>query len=485
MAQTKLTDWFPWQAGAKRRDLAALKRRVYEDDFAPLVVRHIRHRIDDPDAAWEIEKYASETVNLGRVVVETVACGYSKGVRRVLDAVSPEVSRAFADVIVECGFDRWATKVAHHMWWMGPTFIAPTVSPRTLKLRLDIVTPDHAECTRYAPDELKALVWQRADDKALVYVDEAEWRFFDARGEELDVAPVPHLQGKVPVATFRDSFPGAFDWWDTRKGWGLYGATLDVAMKVAVMQYRRLVSNKVPVMYGPLDTIPEGQSMAVPMRAVHATGGISTNKLEMVDLTMPVADMLAEIYALIGLAVSRFAIPPSDVSFEQSNSQWGSYALSIRKEKLGHLRNDQVKHLRPSEEELWPLICDVVRASRLHKYARVLPPGDEVRDMLDLRFSDYADTEESKKRIELMEARLRHGLDHPRDVLLEERPELSSEDADAIIEENLSALADRNDTKVQRNTADPGKGLQSAAQVNGSIGGSTRAANAAHLEDTE
>src|SRR5262245_17698133 len=129
MVQAKLTDWFPWAQGVQRRDLAALKRRVYDDDFATIVAGLVHKRVADPEAAHEIANYVNTTVNLGRTVVETVAVGYSKGVRRSLKDASPELAHAFAALVIECGYDRWATTIGHMCWWMGPTMVVPTVSP--------------------------------------------------------------------------------------------------------------------------------------------------------------------------------------------------------------------------------------------------------------------------------------------------------------------------------------------------------------------
>lgn len=475
---------YDWKASERRRMHAGRKLDMYHDRFVPLVRRLIAERVDD-DTAHLVQRYASATNNLARTVVDTVAMGYSKGCRRTLRDASPELAKAWAEVVAETGWDRRCAQVSHYAFWLGPVFVLPSVDAR-LKVGLDVVTPDRSDCMRSGPEYIHDLVWQRPDDSVFVRVDEQAWRYYDPKGKPLAaVPPVEHGFGYVPAAIFRAA---SWDsgWWLESEHQGLYEATLDVAFKTAIMQWARKVqANKLLVLKGMIENIPPGQSPAQPGGVLYLRGRAADIEADILDRTVPVADFLTEIAALINAAVSRYSIPATEVTFEQNTNQWGALSISVRKEKLGALRDAQVPWLREGERQMWCLVADAVRASRLHKHANALPPGSEIADMLELSFPDYIDTAEALKRHELFEKRVRHGLENPINLLLEQTPELSPAEAEEIVMTNLKKWGERQETAITHGlSTDPAKGAQTLQQVQGAIGGSTRADNALNENNT-
>lgn len=468
-----------WDAGKAHRVLAARKLAIYQERFKPKIETTIRERIEDPKTASQICRYATTAANLGRSVVETVAVGYSKGCRRTLKGASREVAKAFAELVVEVGYDRRCERLAHYSFWLGPTFVLPYVSPSG-RACLDIVPPDRSDALRAGPEELDAVVWQRPTDGVFVGVDAKAWRYYDDHGMPLEQgAIVPHGAGRVPAAIFRtESWED--DWWVSSAHQGLYDGTVDVGFLVASMLWaRRVQQNKLLVIKGQIENIPPGQSIAHPSQPFFARGKASEIDVAMLDRSVPVDQYLAEIEAVTRMAVQPYGIPPSEITIVTNTGEWGTLALQIRKDKLGHLRDVQVPWLRSGERTLWPLTVDTARASKIHKSAGVLPPGDEIADMLELEFPDFVDTKEALSRHELYEKRLRHGLENPISLLLEQRPELTPEEAEEIITANLKRWAESTEIAVTRNVStDPAKGSQTIAQIQGAVGGRARADNA-------
>lgn len=466
-----------WEASARRRRTAGQKMAVYHDRFKPTVERAIRDRTEDQKTAMQISRFATTAANLGKTVTDTVAMGYARGCRRTLKGASKEVAEAFADLVVEVGYDRRCNSLAHYAWWMGPCFVLPSVS-ETGQASIDIITPDRSDALRRGPEDLLAVVWQRPEDGVFVGVDAKAWRYYDQKGNPLPTdAVMPHGLGVVPAAVFRCE-GWEDDWWLESAHAGLYDATIDIAYLVSSMLWaRRVQQNKLLVIKGQIENIPPGQSIAHPSQPLYLRGKASEIDVAMHDRTVPIADYVAEINALLQVTVMQYGIPPSEITLV--TGEWGTVDIQVRKEKLGALRDLQAPWLRAGERALWPIVVDTVRAARgLHPAASVLPPGDEIRDMLQLDLPDSVDTSEGLKRHDLFEKRLRHGLENPVNLLLEQRPELTPEEAEAIITENLKRWATSTEIAVTRNvSADPAKGAQTIAQIQGAVGGRKRAQN--------
>jgi len=307
----------------------------------------------------------------------------------------------------------------------------------------------------------------------------AGWTYFDAKGNE--TSSEPHAVGVAPVVPFV-AFDGGEDWWATAAHDGLADTTITCSYKLALGIYvQQVAPKKQLVLTGQLENTPKGQVLGHPVQPVLLPDGTA----EALDLTTDPAQYLSEISALLTMAISAEGLPPGSVTLVAGNAEWGSLAIAAEGPRLAAHRDRQVPWLIHAERELWPIVCDMVRGS-IHKHARTLPPGDEIRDMLRVSFPDLSSPDEQLKRIQVMQAGLPYGLSSPIDVPLAARPELTREEVDEMQRANLEAYIERINPLVERNIpgqAPEAKGHQTVAQQQGRQGGiasgETRAANAA------
>jgi hypothetical protein len=199
--------WSGWARSAERRASAARKLCIYNEDHLELIHAEINTLLGGGLSARYVKLFAKRMPNVLMAVANTIAVGYRSGVRRVLRGASPEVARAFADLVTECGIDRKAAGLNARSWVAGPHILAPHLTGRG-KLALDIIEPSRCDIVRDG-DDIDEVIWKQGNEYVLL--DGEAWRYFDADGHERDGA-VYHAVGVCPAVPFV-SFDGGADFW--------------------------------------------------------------------------------------------------------------------------------------------------------------------------------------------------------------------------------------------------------------------------------
>ncbi|MCY0990635.1 hypothetical protein OV203_26060 [Nannocystis sp. ILAH1] len=456
--------WPEWAAGAERRSIARRKLRLYTEQHLGMVLEAIQQRIPEPDLQGQVKRFASRSPNLYRTVTDAVAVAYSRGCRRELRDLGEETSKTFASLVTESGIDRKANGLNALSWSVGPTLVSPHLDNRD-RLALDLVTPDRLEL-KMVGDSIEAALWFQHG--SWIELTNESWSYYGQDGELAKV--VPHSVGQVPAVAFT-AVDNSIDFWASSEHLGLLDASTEVAYKMALGAWTRQVSsNRLTVVYGAPPELPPGQSIGHAALPV-ILGPPGSSKVEVLDRNVPAADYLAEVHALIVMAVGRYGIPSSEVSAHVAdNSNWGNLSVAVRGERLGALRDKQVPWLRSCELELWPLVADLIRGSN-HELANRIPPGDEVRDALRVSFPDLSSPEDQIKRLEALELAVKFGLSSPVDLMLAARPELTREEAAEEIDSNREAEIERTAQLAERNQPELGQVPDSLAQLQGRLGG--------------
>lgn len=413
--------------------------------------------------AEDIGRFAQRSPNVLKAVADAIAVAYRRGCTRSLVGATPEQERAFADIVTECGITRKAPGINSRSWVSGPQWVSPYISSRG-QVALDVIGSNRLDADMRGED-VERVLWQVGG--SFVLLDADAWTYYDEHGEE--TGRMAHAVGRAPVVPFV-CFDGGDDWWCSTAHDGLADATLMCAYKLALGLYTRQVNSKPQlVIAGAVADMPKGQVLGHPVQPLVLPDGIAT----VLDLTVDPSQYLSEISAILTMAISAEGLPPGSVTLVSSNADWGSLAINAEGPRLAAHRDRQVPWLRQAEHELWPLVCDLVRGST-HKHQRVLPPGDEVRDMLRVVHPDLSSAAERREEIEVMKLGLPYGLSSPVDVPLAARPELTRAEVDEMQRQNLEDYINRIEPLVSRNI--PGKapdalGHQSIAQQQGRTGG--------------
>jgi hypothetical protein len=472
---------FNWDASKGRRKLAADKLELLRGEHLKALQATIRSLVK-PETAPEVIAWANTARNLLRQIVQTVCIAYSRGCQRTLAGASPVAAAAFADVLIESKIGALANLINQYGWLLGPSFVIPQVEADG-SFFLDLIPPSRAEVKLQNPATVADLLYQRPDG-LFVRLDGEGWSYYDSEGERAKgLAPIPHGLGYAPVSVFRSEH-WAEDWWNAISHRALVDAGLHVAAMQALMDWKLKNSGKQLAIVAPMETLGGKQIVGHPERPLYFDGESGQISITQLDMQQNAAAALDSINATIAAVCDLYGIPPSVLSGVNNVQDWGQVGLARAPEVLDALRDKQIPWMRDGEMQLWPAVCDLLRNS-IHKHAGALPPGDEVRDMLRLRFLEpVPDAKRRIARLDLFEREEKLGLACVTDLVMEDRPELTQEQAEQIIGDNLSAYLTRNDALAARNIpAGTGAAIESVAQAQGRTGGLTRAANEAPADD--
>lgn len=464
-----------------RHKQAALKRRIYEEDFLEDIRELIGRRMVDPEARGLVQEHAAETVNFLRSIVTAIAVVYDYGCRRYLRGASAAASAAFSDLVRETDAPLLQSRWNVWGWLLGPTFVVPAM--RDGAMRLTFATPD-VSWARFQGDEIEAVLWRAG--KLYIEVSADGWRYFDEKGQPVERKEFgTDRNGRValnlaapPIATFRTDLP-AKDWWSSSRHRGLAAGTLEACYWWAHLQWiRKSQSRKLLVAKARKDKLIGGQNATDPEIPYLYDGEPDEAAFEVHDFNTPPADHLSMIRFIGEQLAEREGIPGAEVTFDNSSDgDMGVVSLQLRREKLAHVHMQQVPHMVRGEADLWPAVVAVAKSAG-HRHAAALPPPDEIREMLTVEFPEPEVVTDPKARLELDAEKLRLGLTSPVKIMQRHHPSLTLEECKALQREHLTEYAELLDFIASRNLpSNPGRATQTLAEAQGSVGGQTRVAN--------
>lgn len=453
-----------WAASAGRRAIASRKLRLLNEDWLGLVHQKLQERFPNPELCGFVTKFATRSPNLALAVTAAIGgAPYETGVLRTLRGASESVARAFADVVAETGFNRRAIAVAQRAWLAGPTGVSPALDRRN-RVALDIVTPDTLDLER-GGEYVDAALWLHGG--TWIEVDAMAWRYYGLDGKL--IREVPHSVGECPLVPFVAG-ETVGDFWQSAAHAGLIDGTLEAAVLKAHGTYVQQVSaNKLTHIDGKLEDMAGLQNIGEFALPVVSEDGTTIN---VIDRAVDPAANWGCIARTVADAVAVYGINPAEVTGHiANNSEWGSLYLKVRSERMFKLRNKQVEFVAASERKLWESVAATVRNST-HRHSKVMPPPDEIAEMLRLSFASTASNEEVEARFKALEAGLSHGLTSASEVLRRLRPELSPDEVTEIIDANLEEYAARNKFLATHNApADASTAGKPLAEQQGRQGG--------------
>ena len=282
-------------------------------------------------------------VNPARDITSAVAIAYDSGVRRLLKGASPDAQAAFSELVKE---SQAATKAPHwnkYAFFLGPTLVVPCI--RKGRLSLDLIRPEVCDIRADPEDPMgtpAAAAWSSSGSAAFVLLDDTAWRYLDDRGKDTK-DPQEHGYGQFPGAVFRLDEP-VDDWWPRNYQERLVDATITTAYTYAKMQWVRKSQNKKLLMViGETEGLPKGQVLD-PELALTITSNPQATTVQVADFDSSPQHFLDEIRFTLETIIESYGIPQSAVSYD-IGKDGGPLALSIKKERLGHLREAQIPYL--------------------------------------------------------------------------------------------------------------------------------------------
>lgn len=470
---------FAWSSSKDRRKFSGDKLEVFEGRHTGMLNALVRSRCTNPSTAEAVINWTNTSRNLLAQIVRTCCVAYSRGCTRTLDdRIGETGSAAFASVVAESQIGALAPLINKYAWLLGPSFVLPQVDEDGT-FYLDLISPSRSEVILQNPKVVKELLFQRASDGMFVRVDGDAYSFYDSDGLAMPkLAPVVHGLGAAPVAIFRsEHWTG--NWWNASHRDLMEGA-LDVAVFEALLNYTRKNANKQLVIIAPPGTLAGKQIQGHPDAPLYFEGSKEQIDVKAVDMESSATTWLELIRAKTAGVCEQYGLPPSLQSGRNGVDDWGTVGVVRTPEVLEALRNEQVPWCELGEKQMWPQVCDLLRASN-HPLKGSLPPGNEIKDALRLRYIEpIANIDHKLKRLELFEKQEKLGLASVIDLEIEDRPELTAEQATTNVEDRRALYLKRlNDLAKHNAPANGAAAVDSLAAAQGQTGGLTKAANEA------
>lgn len=463
-------DW-PQQSQADySRKWSALRRlRILQEDFRDSIVARITETHVQPSTRERIAKFASVTINPARDITQAVCVAYDSGVRRILKGATEDQQAAFSELVKESQATTKAPYWLRYSFFLGPTLVIPTVKKG--KLALELIRSDACDILPDEEDPMgtpAAAAWSvSGGSAAYVMLDDQAWRYLDEQGRDVK-APQVHGLGYFPGAVFRLDEP-VDSWWPRAYQERLTDGTIQCAHTYAVMCWVRKSQNKkFWTVLGVTEEVARGQ-MQDPELAFIADSPAQAVTVEVHDFDTPPENFLNSIRFVMETLVESYGVPQSAVSYDV-DKDGGALAMSIKKERLGHIRESQIPYMDRGERELWPHAVAVCKAAG-HPLADRLPPPEEVAEMLDLQWPVMRVIDDPEKRESLYALKIRRGGASPVDMIQEDFPHLTREECIEQMRRNLADQSALAEELASRNlVADLSNGVMSTAEVLGRMG---------------
>lgn len=476
------------EAQDERQRRAALKRRLFEEDYLDDVKALIGRRMKDPEAIGGVQANASETINFLASLTNAVAVVYDYGCRRYLRDAPEVTNAAFADIVRETDAQLLQSKWNVWAWLLGPTFAVPSI--RDGAMRHTLVTPDVSHA-HFNGDDVDRILW--AAGNVYIEVSAEGWAYYDDKGRPVDLPEfgtdgggrVPMNLATAPFGLFRADLPGR-DWWVSTRRRGLVDGSLEACFWWAHLQWiRKSQSRHLISATCPQDKLIAGQATADPESPYLFDGEPGEAEFKVQNMIVSADEHLKMIRFIGEQIAEREGIPGAEVTFDNSSSgDLGVVSLSLRREKLAHVHRQQVPFLVKGEVETWAATVAVARAMG-HRHASVLPPPDEVREMLAIEFSELEVVTDPKARLELDVEEMKLGLTSPAKIMQRRHPSLTLEECKKLQRQNVNEYAELLEFVASRNMpSTPGRATETLAEAQGRVGGQTRVQNENAREDS-
>ena len=455
--------------GLPRKVNARARLLVDAQQHLTLLRSYVAAYYTDDKIRGEVLRFVDRSKNLQRMVVNRIAVAYTVPPARMLRNVDPDEAAVFAKAYRDGGVDQLAEQWNRYVCFLSVVHVLPRYEHDGLKFVT--LLPSQCDALRDNDDrEPSILVFEsECHGASLVAVDRERWLWLDKSWNV--VAEEEHSLGMRPWVTFRKQAPPDFDYWDTGAGQDLYDATMEIGRVAAHMRWvRHNWSKKLHRLHlGENVTAPANQNMAANQPIV--TRGDGDTVFEVHDTIVGMTEFLAQMREIVESLLENHGLPSNAVDFNTDSTKDASNVFGPAKlnlhDALSKLRNQQVKHFEAAELEL------AVRAiALLRKHGQLRITDEEVRANFRARFVPLTFADHPKERVATAKEQVSVGLIDYYEFYMQENPGTTYEEAQEYVDANFATSIRLMSELASHNaTLDPDKGLQTAAQINGSIGG--------------
>lgn len=412
-----------------RRNHAAARLRMYRDDYLDDVAELINaiwdHPVNQDDRKRFVEMAMPMNVT-ARIVNETSPVYDQAAIRRFEDEAKGARLLVLEDELELHDFMQEAhrlTTLENEVLLWSPGTPSPVTGKRTLR----IITPegfdvipdprDHLEIAGVLIDTAPTIFGENVvdasrlqhfelwDDKFLIRLDQAG---------RIVGSPEPHDFGRIPgVLTHRRKpTQGLLDSTSGRDMFGAHKAVL--FLNLCILRLAKSSGENQPILKGILARVAAGQPwnseipFALPPEVT----------MEMLNTKTDPDHFLTAIKHQVGSVAATYGMSYEQFTFQETTDTTSGRAYQVRREKLTEIRNQQKKRWRRVERDLVELL-GLDREGFTVDHAELAIPQDAMEE------------------VDLLDKKMRLGLDNPVAFLQRKNPELTPEQAAAELTKNL------------------------------------------------
>lgn len=428
-----------------RRDEMGERVRLYRDDAALDIARVIDVIWRRPDYREQLKHYLGLSdngatgqptalqQNISVRIVHEVASLYDKPAVRKLTADQTrfklEEKRLRLHEI---------TQDYHRLLWLCNEVLVWQFEGVEKKTKLKVITPDLFDVLPH-PDDVTAMAgvlmpvpmvtmlpadqrmklpcWELWDD-TYRYLINASGKLCDADGT-VPGTPIKHELARIPGVLLHRREPSERAL-DPRPGRDIASAHRTVVLyNIMLMRLSKTQGERQPMLQGNLANVAKGQTadgenpLVLPPEVVAS----------MLDTVTDPDHYLKAKKEAVGGVGQTYGVSYEQMGFEEQGATVGSAkAFQVRREKLSELRGEQRRRALVNEAEVVELI------------------GFDSTDM-KVDHKEQALPQDPTEAMALLDLRTRLGMDSPVKALMREDPDLTVEEAKALIKENVEEWA--------------------------------------------
>jgi len=448
---------------------------IYRGRHKPLIATRIQQVYDLPSVRKALIKFASTRRNLLKRIANTVAIAYDHPPSRSLKGATPEQQATFRAAYAEADTALAAEEWGRMAFVCNVVHVIPRMYGSPAELEWVTVLPHKADVIfdEESGDRKPSILIYECSHKGAkwVAIDSERWVWLDAKFNVLEQEE--HYMGKRPWVTFRFATPPEDDYWDSYNGSELIEGTLDVARIAAQMAWtRKGHANDILFLWlkDKDSEVPSGQ-VANAEAPIMGRGEIELDRVENI---VSVDEFVKEIADIVSDISEGYGIPSTMIDLQPNSTQDAANVFlpagPRAHAQLAKIRSSQIKHHEHSEKELAERVVILLK---LHGLIDLDP--EQAEEMFQIKFPPLSFADHPKSQVETAQALGSMGATDPYEFYMQLHPECTFEEARDEVQQHFANRAEVFQIVMTHNMPlDASNDALSVAQIQGSIGGSTK-----------
>lgn len=420
-----------------RRKSAQARIDIAKNDYSPLVYDRIVDLWETKSIQDEIKKHAKMTpLNAMNNITQAVTTAYNVPPNRTLLEQPEDVNNKFSALLEEGMITIAAKQWLEMAFITNVVIVVPTIKQLPLgpKLIWDLHLPNNTEIIPQLNDPTQPAIMGTMYGDLVCVLDSDAWFYYDKEYKE--VGRVEHGLEQFPGTAIRIASPMG-DFWDETRGNNVVAATIDLARLYAELSWiRKSQSRKIPVVIAEdlAEDVPVGQVFHPEQPFEAQTKDPQNFKFEIKDFDTSVDEFIKHSNYCYAQIAESFGIHSTTVDLDssvQGAENTTGLGQAVQHSKLAEIREDHIQWLRMAEKDL---MYKTARMAEKFDHPLKVDPA-MVKDTYNVVWGPLSFVDHPQTKVTYQRDRIALGVMSPVDIVLEDHPNWSREQAMKWIEQ--------------------------------------------------